>query len=109
MPGAMEWEPMEGGYGSWLAWTLSDTPGRLRGPAMARLEAETAALNPRQGPSVIPFLRFREARGDLAATGRRPAAMRELMSLRHELRRQLTADPDPGFLRTIARPAGKPA
>jgi hypothetical protein len=73
---------------------------------MARLEAETT--NPRQGLSVIPFLWAREAHDDLAATSCRPAAMRELLSRHHEFR-QLTADPDPGFPGTIARPAGKPA
>jgi Protein of unknown function DUF2625 len=107
-PDFMRWEPMEGGYGSWLTWMLSDTLGRfyesLRWPGW---EAETAALNPRQGLSVIPFLWSREARDDLAATSRRPAAMRELLSMHHEFCRQLTADPDPGFLGTIARPAGK--
>lgn len=108
-PDSLRWEPMEGGYGSWLSWMFSGTFGRfyqsLRWPGW---EAETAALHPRQGLSVIPFLWSSEARHDLAATSRRPAAMRELLSLHHEFLRQVTGDPDPGFLGSIARPAGKP-
>jgi hypothetical protein len=109
-PDSMTWEPMEGGYGAWLTWALSARLGSfyesLRWPGW---EAEAAGLSPRQGLSVVPPLWSQEARVSLAATSRRPAAMRELLSLHHEFHRQLTADPDPGFLGTIARPAGHPA
>jgi hypothetical protein len=33
--------------------------------------------------------------------------MQELLSLHHEFLRQVTSDPDPGFLGSIARPAVK--
>jgi len=109
-PDSMTWEPMEGGYGSWLAWALSGTLGRfyqdLRWPGW---EDETAGLNPRQGITVYPFLWSKEARDNLAATTRRPAAMRELLGLHHEFHRQLATGPDPGFLGTIARPTEDPA
>lgn len=109
-PDSMAWEPMEAGYGTWITWMLSGALGRfyesLRWPGW---EAQTTVLSPRQGLSVIPFLWSREARDDPAGTSRRPAAMRELLGLHHEFHRQLTTDPDPGFLGTIARPAGKPA
>jgi hypothetical protein len=55
--------------------------------------------------SVIPFLWSREAHHDLGATSRRPAAMQELLSLHHEFLGQVTGDPDPGFLGSIARPS----
>ena len=106
-PDSMAWEPMEIGYGSWLTWALSDTPGRfyedLRWPGW---ENETAGLSPRQGITVYPFLWSKEAHDNLAATTRGPAAMQELLGLHHEFHRQLTAGPDPGFLGTIARPTG---
>ena len=109
-PDSLAWEPMEGGYGTWITWMLSGKLNRfyqsLRWPGW---EAQAAALSPRQGLSVIPFLWTSQARSDLAATSRRPAAMQELLSLHHEFHRQLTTGPDPGFLGTIARPAGAPA
>jgi hypothetical protein len=107
-PDSMEWEPLEVGYGSWLAWALSDTFAgfyeSLRWPGWER---EAAGLNPEQGISVIPFLWTKEAHDNLAATSRRPVPMRELLSLHHELHRQLLGGPNPGFLGTITRPAGK--
>lgn len=109
-PDSMAWEPMEGGYGSWFTWMLSGALNRfyesLRWPGW---EAEAAALRPRQGLSIFPFLWSREARNDLAATSRRPVPMWELLGLHHEFHRQLTTGPGPGFLGTITRPAGKPA
>lgn len=109
-PDSMTWEPMEGGYGSWLNWALSDAPGRfyedLRWPGW---EGEAAGLSPRQGITVYPPLWSKEACGNLAATTHGPAAMTELLSLHHEFYRQLTTGPDPGFLGTIARPTGNPA
>jgi Protein of unknown function DUF2625 len=106
-PDSLRWEPMEDGYGSWLTWMFSGTFGRfyegLRWPGW---EAEAAALHPRQGLSVIPFLWSEQAHQDRAATSRRPAAVQELLSLHHEFLRQVPGDP--GFLGSIARPAGKP-
>lgn len=108
-PDSLRWEPMEGGYGSWLTWMLSGHLRRfyesLRWPGW---EPEAAALHLRQGLSVFPPLWSKEARDDLGATSRRPAAMQELLSLHHEFRWQVTGDPDPGFLGSIARPAVKP-
>ena len=108
-PDSLEWEPMEGGYGSWLTWMFSGTFSRfyqsLRWPGW---EAQAAALHPRQGLSVIPFLWSEQAHQDLAATSRRPAAMQELLSLHREFLRQVPSGRDPGFLGSIARPAGKP-
>lgn len=108
-PDSMEWEPMEGGYGSWLTWALSDTLGRfyesLRWPGW---ENETAGLNPRQGITVYPFLWTQEAHDDLAATTRRPVPIRQLLSLHQEFHRQMTGGSDPGPFGTITWPAGKP-
>jgi hypothetical protein len=109
-PDSLRWEPLEGGHSAWLTWALSATLGRfyasLRWPGW---ENEAAGLNPRQGIHVLPPLWSREAHDNLAATSRRPVPMRELLSLHHEFLRQLTADPDPGFLGTIARLTENPA
>ena len=79
-PDSMAWEPMEGGYGTWITWMLSGKLGRfyesLRWPGW---EAQATVLSPRQGLSVIPPLWSREARDDPADASRRPAAMRELV------------------------------
>lgn len=101
---------MEGGYGSWLTWVFSGAFGRfyqsLRWPGW---EAEAAVLHPRRGLSVIPFLWSKQAGHGFGATSRRPVAMQELLGLHHEFLRQVTGDPDLGFLGSIARPAGNPA
>jgi hypothetical protein len=101
-PDSMAWQPLEGGYGAWLSWIFSGGLERfyqhLRWPGW---EAESAALSPGQGISVVPFLWTKEAHQDLAATSRRPVPMRELLGLHGELNRQLGED-DPGFLGTIS-------
>lgn len=104
-PDSMEWEPMEGGYGAWTAWILSDSLGRfyegLRWPGW---ENETTGLSPRQGITVYPPLWSKEARADLGSTTRKPVPVRELLSLHHEFSRQIAGGSDPGFFGTVVGP-----
>lgn len=100
-PDSMTWQPLEMGHGAWLSWILSGGLEQfyqdLRWPGW---EAESAALTPGQGISVVPFLWSAEAHQDPAATSRRPVPMRELLYLHDEFCRQ-TGGAAPGFLGSI--------
>ncbi|MFE1881722.1 DUF2625 family protein, partial [Streptomyces diastatochromogenes] len=97
-PDTLEWEALDMGHSAWVWWLLS---GRLetfydglRWPGW-REEAAEADLS--QGITVYPFLWSKEAHDDLAATSRRPVAMREVLGVAADFARQL-GPADPGFL-----------
>jgi hypothetical protein len=101
-PDSMSWEPLGAGHGAWLSWLMSGGLEQFyQGLRWPGWEAESAALAPDQGISVLPPLWSAEARQDLAATSRRPVPMRELLGLHGEFHRQLGGD-DPGFLGRIS-------
>jgi Protein of unknown function DUF2625 len=100
-PDSMAWEPLEGGYGTWLSWILSGGLERFyQGLRWPGWERESAVLAPGQGISVVPFLWSKEAQQDLAATSRRPVPLRELLGLHGEFCRQVGGD-NPGFLGSV--------
>jgi hypothetical protein len=97
-PDTLEWESLEMGHSTWIAWLLS---GRLeefyqslRWPGWRE---EAAALTFDQGITVYPFLWTGEAHQDLGATARSAVPTPQVLGVEADFARQIGAA-DPGFL-----------
>lgn len=97
-PDTLEWETLDMGHSTWVWWLLS---GRLEtfydGLRWPGWREEAAEPGLAQGITVYPFLWSKEAHDDLAATSRRPVAMREVLGVAADFARQM-GPADPGFL-----------
>lgn len=97
-PDTLEWEALDMGHSTWVWWLLS---GRLEtfydGLRWPGWREEAAEPDLAQGITVYPFLWSKEAHDDLAATSRRPVAMREVLGVATDFARQM-GPADPGFL-----------
>jgi len=93
-PDDLEWQDLELGYAEWLAAMLAGSMTRfyetLRWPGW---ESEVGALSPAQGLSTLPPPWTAEGK-DLATVSRKAISLPELVSLHHEMARQL--GPAPG-------------
>ena len=88
-PDQLAWLPMEMGYGSFVAWSMTNRLAmfneHLRWPGW---ENEARALGHDQGLSMFPFPFTREGR-DLSIVSRRPVAISELLTFWEHLAQQM--------------------
>lgn len=100
-PDTLEWESLEMGHSTWIAWLLS---GRLeefyQGLRWPGWREEAAALTFEQGITVYPFLWSEEAHQDLGATKRAAVPMRQVLGVAADFAKQM-GSVDPGFLGTV--------
>ncbi|GIF73483.1 DUF2625 family protein [Asanoa siamensis] len=88
-PDRLAWDDLETGYGDWLEAVLTggltDFYESLRWPGW---QAEVAAVPLDQGISLLPPPFTREGK-DLATVSRKPIPLAELVSVHHDMARQL--------------------
>jgi hypothetical protein len=97
-PCTLEWATLELRHSQWLYWIVSGgCAGFYHDLLWPTWRTEVAALHPRDGISVDPFLWTEQAQGDMSSTTRRAVPMEQLMETHKVLCAQLSFD-DPGFL-----------